>query len=53
MVSEKSLGFGFGEFGLRKKVSASVSKNLVSKKISENLVSKRKKQNSKKETIPS
>ena len=30
LVSEKSLGFGFGKFGLGKKVSVSVSENLVS-----------------------
>ena len=56
---KKSLGFGLGEFGLRKKVSVSVSENLVSEKsfgfgkfglekkvsvlVSENLISERKK----------
>ena len=29
---ERSLGFGFRKFGLRKKVSVSVSENLVSEK---------------------
>ena len=32
MVSEKSLGFGFRKFGIGKKVSVSVSENLVSEK---------------------
>ena len=41
---EKSIGFGFGRFGLRKKLWVSVTENLVSKKesVSENLVSKKK-----------
>ena len=57
LVSEKSLGFGFGEFGLKKKSwfrfpriwsrkKVSVSENLVSKKkswFSENLISEKKK----------
>merc|ERR1712116_92828 len=32
LVSEKSLGIGFGKFGIGKKVSVSVSENLVSEK---------------------
>ena len=32
LVSEKSLGIGFGIFGIGKKVSVSVSENLVSEK---------------------
>ena len=32
LVSEKSLGFGFGKFGIGKKASVSVSENLVSEK---------------------
>ena len=41
------MGFGFGEFGLGKKVSVLVSENLVSEKkvlvsVSENLVSEKK-----------
>ena len=31
MVSEKSLGFSFGKFGLERKVSVSDSENLVKK----------------------
>ena len=61
LVSKKSLGFGFGKFGLGKKVSVSVSENLVSEKsfgfgkfglekkvsvlVSEKLVSEKKNQN--------
>ena len=32
LVSEKSVGFGFGKFGLRKKVLVSVSENLLLEK---------------------
>ena len=47
LVSKKSLGFGFGKFGFRKKVSLSVSKKFgLRKKVSvmvlENLVSEKK-----------
>ena len=44
MVSEKSIGFAFGKIGLGRKVSVSVSENLVSEKVSvsENLVSEEK-----------
>ena len=46
-VSEKSLGFGFGKFGLGKKVSVSVSEKFglgkkVSVSVSENLVSEKR-----------
>ena len=46
MVSEKSLGFGFGKFGIVKKVSVSVSVKFgigkkVSVSFSENLVSEK------------
>ena len=34
MVSEKSIGFGFGKFGLGRKVSVSVPENGIVKKVS-------------------
>ena len=42
LVSEKSLGFGFGKFGLGRKYRFRFRKNLVSVLVSENLVSQKK-----------
>merc|ERR1719270_3196450 len=45
LVSEKSIGFGFGKFGIGKEVSVSVylvSEKKVSVSVSENLVSEKK-----------
>ena len=48
MVSEKSLGFGFGKLGIGKKVSVSKNIGLAKKvSVSENLVSEKKNPNNK------